>query len=521
MLTGSGMNIENSEESAGASFGVGSKALAIGSLICVVFGVKILLIQQFGSAVPFWDQWDAEANFLYKPYLNSNLSFAMLISAHNEHRILMSRLLSLALFELNGGWDPLLQMIANAVLHVGAIVLLVLCVQRIIRPGQCILLVSFSILVFALPIGWENLLAGFQSQFYLLLVFSFLALMGFSATSAFSITWWGSAACSVAAFFSMASGALTAAAAFVVVMMQIFLGVRAGVKEYVAAFALLVAAAVMTVFVPKVPGHDIYLAHGVAELLHALWLCLTFPQTNPYLGVLVNLPLAVYAVAILKVRPVRQSPHWIILGIAVWLFAQSLSISYGRSMLVLSSRYLDLIIIGLPINFGILLFAQHVFIGRRNVAMLMSIAWLFVVVPALLGNVIASSFPAMVEKGADGRAQLKNVLAYLRADDLTELQGKSSLDIPYPDPVRLGSLLSDPVVRLLLPDSIRPPTVDERQRLDLTLLKGRFRSFTAMIKDSVFSYADILIGIGVALAFGAGMVGHRGSTRSRLATLAD
>ena len=103
----------------------------------------MLVIQRFGSAVPYWDQWDAEGDLLYKAYINSNLSFATLISSHNEHRVLVTRSFSLGLFELNGGWDPILQMIANAALHVGAIVLLVLIIQRIIRPAQCVVLVFF------------------------------------------------------------------------------------------------------------------------------------------------------------------------------------------------------------------------------------------------------------------------------------------------------------------------------------------------------------------------------------------
>jgi putative flippase GtrA len=183
-------------------------------------GVKVLFIKKFGSAVPYWDQWDAEADIVLKTYLNSNLSLATLFSSHNEHRILMSRIFSLVLFELDGAWDPILQMIANAVLHVGAIVLLVLIIQRIIRPTQFILLALFSTFVFVLPIGWENLLAGFQSQFYLLLLFSLLALTGFAAAAAFSPAWWGSILCSIAAYFSMASGALTPATALAMIFVQ-------------------------------------------------------------------------------------------------------------------------------------------------------------------------------------------------------------------------------------------------------------------------------------------------------------
>ena len=40
-----------------------------------------------------------------------------LFAHHNEHRILFTRLSGLALLALGGQWDPLLQMIVNAVVH--------------------------------------------------------------------------------------------------------------------------------------------------------------------------------------------------------------------------------------------------------------------------------------------------------------------------------------------------------------------------------------------------------------------
>jgi hypothetical protein len=176
-------------------------------------------------------------------------------------------------------------------------------------------------------------------------------------------------------FFRWRRARLRLQPAFVVVILQIFLGIRRGVREYVAAVVLLVAAAVMMMFVPKIPYHHIYQAHNFTELFHALLLCLTFPQTNAYVGAVANVPLVVYTLAIVKTRPVRESPHWIIVGIAVWLFVQSLSLSYGRGMWASSSRYLDVIIIVLPINFCILLFAQNVprTMGGKTIAVFATI----------------------------------------------------------------------------------------------------------------------------------------------------
>src|SRR3954469_5275124 len=101
------------------------KLLCIVALVFTLFGAKVYFVQNFGSVVPYWDQWDAEADLLYKSYLNSDLTVPRFFSSHNEHRVVMTRALALAMFELNGGWDPILQMIVNAALHVVAIVLLI------------------------------------------------------------------------------------------------------------------------------------------------------------------------------------------------------------------------------------------------------------------------------------------------------------------------------------------------------------------------------------------------------------
>jgi hypothetical protein len=482
------------------------KVMPVISLILIIFGFKVLFIQRFGSAVPYWDQWDAEADILLKAYLESNLTAATLISSHNEHRILISRIFSLVLFELDGAWDPILQMIANAVLHVTAIVVLVLIIQRNIRPSQYTLLALFTTFVFVLPIGWENLLSGFQSQFYFLLLFSLWALTGFAAAAAFSPSWWSSVFCSIAAYFSMASGALTLTAALVVVSMQLMLGHRKGLKEYIAAGFLVLLALILIVDIKDVPGHDIYKAQSAAELIGAVVGYLTFPQTNLFLGILVNLPMVVYGWAVLQSRPDRSSPHWIILGIIIWLFAQGASLSYARTSLANSPRYLDLIIVGLPINFSLLLLAKNKFAwGPRHLPVLAAIGWLTVVVPGLIGYTLVSSFPAVLEKGAQGRQQERSVLAYLKTGNLAELEGKSFLAIPYPDPMRLASLLSDATIRLVLPDPISPPDIDRKQRLSRTLIKGRVRPVMGWVKATILNYAHVMIGLGIVIGFGAEM----------------
>src|SRR5690554_2887113 len=61
----------------------------IAALFLMVFASKLALLNAFASPLPFWDQWDAEAANLYKPYLDGSLSWQALFASHNEHRIII------------------------------------------------------------------------------------------------------------------------------------------------------------------------------------------------------------------------------------------------------------------------------------------------------------------------------------------------------------------------------------------------------------------------------------------------
>ena len=90
----------------------------LAALLLVILGAKLWTIQVYGSPLPYWDQWD-EAKLVFQPWLEGHLTWGALFAAHNEHRILFTRLLDLLELRLNGQWDPGLQMVVNALLHAG------------------------------------------------------------------------------------------------------------------------------------------------------------------------------------------------------------------------------------------------------------------------------------------------------------------------------------------------------------------------------------------------------------------
>src|ERR1039458_3823782 len=126
----------------------------------VVIGAKIWTIAQYGSPTPFWDQWDFEGAILYPKYFDGTLKLSDLIAPHNEHRIFMTRLWSLLLLELGGYWDPILQMVANTLLLGGFVALFVAAFRPILDRASWIAFALLFTVIFSLPFGWENTLAG-------------------------------------------------------------------------------------------------------------------------------------------------------------------------------------------------------------------------------------------------------------------------------------------------------------------------------------------------------------------------
>ncbi|MEK8020245.1 MAG: hypothetical protein VSS75_025515 [Candidatus Parabeggiatoa sp.] len=171
--------------------------LKLFAVALIIFGARLWVIDNFGNTVPYWDQWGAEAAHLFIPWLNETLSFSDLFAPHNEHRIFFTRLQSLLLLTLNGGeWNPLLEMLVNALLStLTALVLLIILSQFFGQVAQNGILFTVAFL-WSIPYGWENILAGFQSAFYFMVLFSLIALWGLLHKH-FTFKWWFGLLCAI------------------------------------------------------------------------------------------------------------------------------------------------------------------------------------------------------------------------------------------------------------------------------------------------------------------------------------
>ncbi len=182
------------------------------ALFLLILGAKFCVMRACSSPLPFFDQWDGEGGNLLQPFLHGRLRLADIFAFHVQHRIALTRLLVLGLFEANGGqWDTQVEMIVAAVLH--ALCAVVLGIVLIRRLGTAVedKLLAVLALLFALPFDWENTLSGgFESCFYFLLLFSTLTIWGLACHRPGSAAWWTGVGAAVLSWFTLASGPLTA-----------------------------------------------------------------------------------------------------------------------------------------------------------------------------------------------------------------------------------------------------------------------------------------------------------------------
>jgi hypothetical protein len=437
-------------------------------LFLVVFGARLWLIQHYGNALPFWDQWDGEGALVLKPWIEGNLSLGALFAPHNEHRIVLTRLLALGLFNLNGQWDALLEMAVNAALCGVIAVVMAVGIFKMFPPWfrwPALLLLAT---LFALPFAWENTLAGFQSQFYFLLLFSLLAIWGLGLHTWRSGAWWVGVVALLLACLSMATGFFAALAVLALHTLRwLKQRGRASASDLVTALICLAAVGVGWITKTDVPGHEVLKATSLLGWLMALLRCLAWPwHTMRGLALVMQLPVVFLLIAYIF----RSGPPWeakararieLLLGVAFWFLGQTAAIAYARGAPSepLSSRYMDILAIGATVNFlaALLLTAQARSLGRKRLPMLLLVGWLLLFTSGVIPLTVNDFQHELPGRRAMQRTEESNVKGYVRSGNARlYLDNKPQLDLPYPFKARLQGLLDDPMIRPILPANVRP-----------------------------------------------------------------
>ncbi|MDB6170042.1 MAG: hypothetical protein JWM88_2906, partial [Verrucomicrobia bacterium] len=299
---------------------------------------------------PFQDQWYAVGEDLYLASARGGVPLGHFFQAHNDHRIVPTRLLAFALFSWDRQWDVRLQMTVNALLA-GALVFPLLALCRPWFPDPALVGVAALMAWFySLPVLYENALWGFQSQFYFLILFSLTHVVLVLGRTPFSAGWWLGLAAGAAAILSMRSGLLAPAA---VAMVAGWRAIREPGKKK--EWAPTLAAAVF----PGLAGWALQPSRAAAAagfdpgaFLHTVVHALAFPQREfSAAGLLLWLPFA----ALLGIRFFSRTidrPERVLLAAGAWVLLQAFAMGYARPERgqVLANRYGEILVVGLVVN---------------------------------------------------------------------------------------------------------------------------------------------------------------------------
>ena len=437
----------------------------LSALFLVVLGAKLWVIQMYGTAMPYWDQWD-EANLLFKPWLEGHLTWGAWFAPHNEHRIFFTRLLDLFVLRLNRQWDPLLQMTINAFIHTsyacGLAYGLWIFTGRKNESRICFLLVPF----FALPFAADNTLHGFQSQMYFLDLFSVITLVGLGFGSPGGGWWFCGLAAAVMALFTMGSGLLASLAVTGLLGLRWLkrrsLG-RGGLATLVGSLAVFIFSLVLNAVVAK---HGHFHARSFGDFGDALACNLAWPFIyQPIMLLVVGLPLAITAVRYFQSDFKDSRAAEFVLALGFWGFLQAAALAYGRAYLGNSGRYMDTLSTMSVASLASLFIPGEKTEYRRlsrPVMTMLAMVW----VGCLFWGMWQISWPTMGGDGKENNMQYsrrmglieeENVRAFVATDDPSYLVNKPSKHIPYPDAGMLMELLRNPKLLSIMPTVCRPP----------------------------------------------------------------
>lgn len=469
----------------------------LAGIACTVLGAKLIAISCLASSIPIADQWDGEAVNLYVPYLQGTLSFGDLFAPHNEHRIFVFRILSLIHLELAGEWNTRLEMIFGAFVHTAAITWLAALLMPVVAAHRRIILASFVAFLFALPIGYENMLTGFQSQVYLMLLFGIAALAACSTARAFSVRWFCGLAAAILSYLSFATGVATIIAVGGLMVLQMLTKARPRSGREYAAVALM-AFAVLAIVV------------WTASSAHPLSTPWTVVQGVLLLGarvIVAFVPVFWFCRYTIGRRPVVDDRAWVIVGISAWIAIQVAMLAYGRGNTI-AVRYFDILLFIYPVAvvaiFAFIDKARATRYGRFAVTG--AVAWMFTVVTACAAVGYLFVLGA-VDWSRAATQEADNVRTYFTTsnlDDLKKFGHGHTFDLAYPNSDRQAKILSNPDVRAILPPEFRPLDADNAAVRKRMVTKGEFAGVTATAVHFVLSLGPALLALGIGSFFAVG-----------------
>jgi len=426
----------------------------------------LITIDQYGSPIPFYDEWEAEAAWLYKLHIEGNLGFGELFEPHNGHRVVLTRITALFLFVLNGGWEPQLQLIVNSILHASTAAILVLLVQNYVRFDFQSWAALATVLLFSVPFSWLSILVPFQTQFYFMLFFAVLSMSQLSAERYVSGYLFA-----ILSLLSMTSGAFVLPAFIATILLESIRN-RSIARDQV--IHIVICGVIFTAFLfTRAPdaGAVAYYAQNIKGFVITIIATISWPFRVSYgVGLIVYLPLALLA---LKACFGAKVPR-IYLCLAMFMALHILAMGYfrGGEGVPPANRYWGILIVGIWLNGMAMLYLLDNYSNKY--LKLIGGFWSI----AIVIGMASLAYMALTEGLPDHKEQSLTaqtlIVQYLSSNDPAVLQDRTGLEISHPNADELIRILSDPTVQKILPSSLGGYSEDSLQSSRRLLLNMKW-----------------------------------------------
>ena len=441
--------------------------IPVGLALCLfafILGVRWAVFDRYGMTLPEWDQWDAEGLALLAPWFNHDQFFNALFTPHNEHRVVLTKLLNLGLTITNGHWDQRLEATVNAILPASiAVAFLFLASRHLAHRGLAAIGVFLAV-IFAFPFAWQNVLGGFHSQQFFLVGLALIAIALLPFSAPFSGRWWIGSAAALLGLFSMASGFFGALVVIGLVGVQYFRRERTLVSAWPTLVICVAAAAVGWFTRHEVPYHASLKAQNLHDFIFTILRSLQWPAPlSTWFAIVLWLPwtwlVARVVFSTRSLSAASRSFGYFILGLGVWVWLQLVATAYARGAggPPPASRYIDTLVFGLVANaLALAWLATPELLDRSTLRALKTTAVVWVGIflwgaQAELRQIFLVELPPV--KVYHDYCEI-NVRNYLFTGNEKFLDHE---EIPYPGAESFLQRIGLPALRTRLPATVRPP----------------------------------------------------------------
>ncbi|HET9579388.1 MAG TPA: hypothetical protein VFP44_16270 [Usitatibacter sp.] len=173
------------------------------ALAVALLGIKLWLVAGFANSPASDGWWLAQATSIYDGLAGGTLNvFGMIASPQGG-----ARTLALAVFAMNGQWNPLLDLTIQAALQASAIAVTIMLVARA-SAMAALPAILFALAAFGIPYDWPAVVEGFQAGPALMVLFGIPAMWLTATARPPNLHWCTGLLCAALSSLSLTSGAL-------------------------------------------------------------------------------------------------------------------------------------------------------------------------------------------------------------------------------------------------------------------------------------------------------------------------